>query len=58
MINNQVKQNTTVTQQLQQIQAYVKAFGDPAKLTQITGAEQLISDLKQSGVGKTIGELR
>ena len=58
MINNQVKQITTLTQQLQQIQAYVKAFGDPEKLTQITGADQLISSLKQSGVGKTIGELR
>ena len=58
MINNQVKQITTLTQELQQIQAYVKAFGDPAKLTQITGADQLISSLKQSGVGKTIGELR
>ena len=58
MINNQVKQITTLTQELQQIQAYVKAFGDPEKLTQITGADQLISSLKQSGVGKTIGELR
>ena len=29
MINNQVKQITTLTQQLQQIQAYVKAFGEP-----------------------------
>ena len=58
MINNQVKQITTLTQQLQQIQAYVKAFGDPEKLTQITGADQLISSLKQTGVGKTIGELR
>jgi hypothetical protein len=46
------------SQQLQRLQAYVKAFGDPEKLTQITGADQLISSLKQSGVGKTIGELR
>ena len=29
MINNQVKQITTLTQQLQQIQAYVKTFGEP-----------------------------
>ena len=36
----------------------MKAFGDPEKLTQIVGADQLISSLKQSGVGKTIGELR
>ena len=46
MINNQVKQITTLTQQLQQIQAYVKAFGEPEKLTQIVGADQLISSLK------------
>ena len=29
MSNNEVKQITTLTQQLQQIQAYVKAFGKP-----------------------------
>lgn len=29
MINNQVKQISTLTQQLQQIQAYVKAFEKP-----------------------------
>ena len=29
MINNQVQQINALTQQLQQIQAYVKAFGDP-----------------------------
>ena len=29
MVNNQVTQTNTLTQQLQQIQAYVKAFGNP-----------------------------
>ena len=58
MINNQVQQINTLTQQLQQIQAYVKAFGDPTKLLQITGADSLVSSLKTSGVGQTIGQLQ
>ena len=58
MINNQVEQINTLTQQLQQIQAYVKAFGDPEQLLSIVGADELISSLEQSGVGQTIGELQ
>jgi len=58
MINNQVQQINTLTQQLQQIQSYVKAFGDPSKLVQITGADSLVSSLKSSGVGQTIGQLQ
>ena len=58
MINNQVQQINTLTQQLQQIQSYVKAFGDPSKLLQITGADSLVSSLKSSGVGRTIGQLQ
>lgn len=58
MINNQVQQIQTLTAQLQQVQAYVKAFGDPEQLLQITGADQLIGSLQQSGVGQTIGELQ
>jgi hypothetical protein len=57
-INNQVQQINTLTQQLQQVQAYVKAFGDPEKLLSIVGADQLIGSLQQSGVGQTIGEIR
>ncbi len=57
-IENQVQQINTLTQQLQQVQAYVKAFGDPEKLLSIVGADQLISSLQQSGVGQTIGELQ
>ena len=57
-IENQVQQINTLTQQLQQVQAYVKAFGDPEKLLNIVGADQLISSLQQSGVGQTIGELQ
>ena len=58
MINNQVQQINALTQQLQQIQAYVKAFGDPEQLLRIVGADQLISSLQQSGLGQTIGELQ
>lgn len=58
MINNQVEQINTLTQQLQQIQAYVKAFGDPEQLLSIVGADELISSLGQSGIGQTIGELQ
>jgi len=58
MVNNQLKQITTMTQELQQVTAYVKAFGDPSKLLNIVGANQLISELQQSGVGQTLGVLR
>ena len=58
MVNNQVKQINTLKQQLQQLQAYVKAFGDPEQLLTIVGADQLVSSLQQSGVGDTIGQLR
>ena len=50
MINNQVEQINTLTQQLQQIQAYVKAFGDPSALVNIVGADALINSLQTSGV--------
>jgi hypothetical protein len=58
MVSNQVKQITTMTQELQQTVAYVKAFGDPSKLLNITGANELVSGLQQSGVGQSLGSLR
>src|SRR5262245_22036487 len=58
MVNNQLKQITTMTQELQQVTAYVKAFGDPSSLLNVTGANQLISSLRQTGVGQTIGQLQ
>ena len=51
MINNQGQQINALTQQLQQIQAYVKAFGDPEQLLSIVGADALIDSLNTSGVG-------
>lgn len=58
MVNNQVKQITTMTQELQQVTAYVKAFGDPSKLVNIVGANQLISSLQQPGAGQTLTQLQ
>jgi hypothetical protein len=58
MINNQVTQTNTLTQQLQQIQAYVKALGNPAQLLNIVGANQLISSLQQTGAGQTLTQLQ
>jgi hypothetical protein len=58
MINNQVQQINALTQQLQQVEAYVKAVGDPAQLLNIVGADSLIESLKTSGVGQTLGQLQ
>jgi hypothetical protein len=58
MVNNQLTQINTLTQQLQQIQAYVKAFGNPEQLLHIAGADQLIGSLQQSGVGQTLTQLQ
>jgi hypothetical protein len=58
MVNNQITQINTLTQQLQQIQAYVKAFGDPEQLLKIVGADQLVKSLQQSGIGITVAELQ
>ncbi|MEP6509138.1 MAG: hypothetical protein ABJC63_13020 [Gemmatimonadales bacterium] len=58
MVSNQVEQINSLTQQLQQVTAYVKAFGDPSSLLEITGVSGLVADLQQSGVGQTIGELQ
>jgi membrane-associated HD superfamily phosphohydrolase len=58
MVENQVKQIDTMTQELNQVTFYVKAFGDPSQLTGITGANQLVSGLKQSGVGQGLTSLQ
>jgi len=58
MVRNQLTQINTLTQQLQQIQAYVKAFDDPEQLLNIVGADELMNSLNASGVGQTISELQ
>lgn len=54
MINNQIQQINTLTSQLQQLQQYNAAFGNPAVLVNITGANQLTSDLNQAVVGHSL----
>lgn len=58
MISKQVEQINLLTSQLQQITAYVNAFGDPASLLQITGADNIISQLKQQPIGQLLGQLQ
>ena len=58
MVNNQIRQINTMTQELQQVTAYVKAFGDPSSLLNIVGANQLIGSLHQTGVGQTLTQLQ
>lgn len=58
MVNNQLKQITTMTQQLQQTEAYVKAFGNPEQLVHIVGADQLVTSLQRNGIGQILGNLQ
>jgi hypothetical protein len=54
MIDNQIQQINTLTSQLQQLQQYNTAFGNPAALLNITGANQLASDLNRAVVGQPL----
>lgn len=58
MISKQVEQINLLTSQLQQVTAYVNAFGDPASLLQITGADNIISQLQQQPIGQLLGQLQ
>lgn len=58
MVNNQVRQITTMTQELQQVTSYVRAFGNPAQLLNVAGANQLVASLQQPGIGQTLGTLQ
>jgi len=58
MVENQVQQIETMTKELNQVTSYVKAFGDPSQLLNITGANQLTSSLRQSGVGQGLSTLQ
>ena len=57
MINNQVQQINTLTSQLQQLQQYNKVFGNPSQILNLAGLTGLITDLQDTGVGQTIGQL-
>lgn len=58
MIAHQVEQINLLTSQLQQVTAYVQAFGNPALLLQITGADQIIRQLQQGPTGRLLGDLQ
>jgi hypothetical protein len=57
MIDNQVQQINTLTSQLQELQNYNKAFGDPSKIVNITGVSGLVQDIEKTGAGQTLGAL-
>jgi hypothetical protein len=54
MVDNQVQQITQLSDQLQQLQQYNKAFGDPSQILNVTGVSALTSDLTQTPLGETI----
>lgn len=58
MVNNQVQQLDTMRQELEQVTAYTQAFGDPASLVEITGANHLIDSTRNFQSGSSLGELR
>jgi hypothetical protein len=57
MINNQVQQIQRLTSQLEELQQYNKAFGDPSRILNVTGVGGLVRDLQKTPVGKTITDL-
>jgi P-type conjugative transfer protein TrbJ len=57
MINNQVQQIQRLTSQLEELQQYNKAFGDPSRILNVAGVTGLVQDLKKTPVGKTITDL-
>jgi hypothetical protein len=58
MVDNQVQQIDTMTQELQQVTSYTKAFGDPSQITNVIGANQLVGSLGQPGVGRSLSSLQ
>ena len=58
MVNNQVQQISTMSQLLQQTTAFNNAFGNPAQVTNVAGANQLISTFPQPGVGQNLTVLQ
>jgi hypothetical protein len=47
MINNQIEQINTLTSQLQELEKYNEAFGNPARLLDIAGVNGLVRDLRR-----------
>ena len=57
MVNNQVQEINKLTAQLEQLQQYNKAFGDPSQILNVTGVSALTADLTTAPVGKTISAI-
>ena len=58
MVSNQVQQLDQAIATVQQIERYVQIFGDPSQIVNLIGIDGLFSELQNSGVGKTLGELQ
>jgi vacuolar-type H+-ATPase subunit I/STV1 len=58
MIDNQIQQINTLTSQLQELQQYRQAFGDPSKILNIVGVDGLVQDLQKTGLGQTMNSLQ
>lgn len=58
MVSNQVEQINLLTSQLNEVTAYVEAFGDPSSLLSITGADQIIGQLRLPSSGQPLGDLQ
>jgi hypothetical protein len=58
MIDNQVQQINTLTHQLEELQKYNQAFGNPATLLNITGVTGLANDLARQPVGQSYGQIQ
>lgn len=58
MVNNQVQQINRLQSQLEQLQHYNRAFGDPSRIVSVVGVNGLVGDLRRTPVGQTITDLQ
>lgn len=56
MINNQVQQIETLTEQLDEFQHYKELFGDPNAVV-LTTVQPLVNDLRKTELGQTLADL-
>lgn len=58
MIAKQVEQIDLLTSQLEQVTAYKDAFGDPSSLLEISGANEVVGQLRKPSSGQLLGSLQ
>jgi acid phosphatase family membrane protein YuiD len=58
MVNNQIEQINKLTSQLQELEKYNEAFGNPAQLLNIRGVNGLVRDLRKTELGQSIEQIR